>query len=78
MDKTLEAKLKDLTAYGKKIEAIQDSISQKQALVDNLKANALTLKGLPAVVTLSQQTVNALEQEIEEEKNEVDKLKANL
>lgn len=78
MDKTLEAKLKDLTAYGKKIEAIQDSISQKQALVDNLKANALTLKGLSAVVTLSQQTVNALEQEIEEEKNEVEKLKASL
>ncbi len=78
MDKSLETKLKELSAAGKKIEAIQESISQKQSLVDNLKTNAMKLKGMPAVITLTEQTINALEQEIEDEKAEIEKLKAVL
>ncbi len=78
MDKSLETKLKELSAAGKKIEAIQESISQKQSLVDNLKTNAMKLKGMPAVITLTEQTINALEQEIEDEKAEIEKLKAAL
>lgn len=78
MDAALEAKLKSLSDAGKKMEALCSSIAQKYELIASLENTKKHVEGMPAVTVLTQQTVDALKEEILLEEQQLKSLRSSL
>lgn len=78
MDSVLEEKLTKLRETGKQIEAVMESIQDKQQLVENLNRTAARLKGMPKIQEYADKARNDLLGEIEEEEKKLAALKQTL
>lgn len=78
MDAALEAKLKSLSDAGKKMEALHSSIAQKYELIASLENTKKHVEGMAAVTVLTQQTIDALKEEILLEEQQLKSLRSSL
>ncbi|WP_323091230.1 hypothetical protein [Allobaculum sp. JKK-2023] len=75
MDKTLEAKLAEIKDQAEKINAYNESIADKEQMLNALKTVSGKLNGLPTAAEYTTQAIALLEEEIKIEKLELKALK---